>query len=190
MTYICISNLTIIGSDNGLLPRQHHAIIWTNAGILLIQTLGTNFSQILNEIHTFSFKKIHFKMLSGKWMKILDENDVEKKKWKKKKLKKKLKKKRNQCVVPLEFTYGQFNRKYSQYKLLNLECKLHIWKIGVMFSRGQWVNFSWQYLDDVPLVHVLIPSWAHFTNNFLSKFKLHEKLIFSFPNPIKVNTTK
>ena len=33
--HICISKLTIIGSDNGLLPGRHQAIIWTNTGILL-----------------------------------------------------------------------------------------------------------------------------------------------------------
>ena len=32
--HICVSNLTIIGSDNGLLPGQRQAIIWTNAGLL------------------------------------------------------------------------------------------------------------------------------------------------------------
>ena len=37
----------IIGSDNGLLPGQHQAIIWTNVGILLIGPLGTNFNEIL-----------------------------------------------------------------------------------------------------------------------------------------------
>ena len=37
-----------------------------NAGILLIGPLGTNFSEILIEIHTFSFKKMHLKMSSGK----------------------------------------------------------------------------------------------------------------------------
>ena len=42
------------------------AIIWTNAGILLIGPLETNFSEILIEIHTFSFKKMHLKMSSGK----------------------------------------------------------------------------------------------------------------------------
>ena len=36
VTHICISNLTIIGSDNSLLPGRCQAIIWTNAGILLI----------------------------------------------------------------------------------------------------------------------------------------------------------
>ena len=35
-----------------------------NAGILWI---GTNFSRFLVEIHIFSFTKMHFNMLSGKW---------------------------------------------------------------------------------------------------------------------------
>ena len=46
MTHICVVKLTIIGSDNGLSPGRHQAIIWTNAGILLIEPLGTNFSEI------------------------------------------------------------------------------------------------------------------------------------------------
>ena len=67
MTHICVSKLTIIGSDNGLSPWWRQAIIWTNDGILLIRTLGTNFSEILSEIHSFSFKKMHLKMSSAKW---------------------------------------------------------------------------------------------------------------------------
>ena len=49
-------------------PGWRQAIIWTNAGIFLIGPLGTKFSEILIESHTFSFKKMHFKMLSGKWL--------------------------------------------------------------------------------------------------------------------------
>ena len=45
-----------------LSPGRRQAIIWTNAGILLIRTLGTNFSAILSEIRAFSFKKMHLKM--------------------------------------------------------------------------------------------------------------------------------
>ena len=45
-----IGKLTITGSDNGLSPGRRQAIIWTNAGILLIGPLGTNFSEILIEI--------------------------------------------------------------------------------------------------------------------------------------------
>ena len=67
LMHICISKLTIIGSDNDLTPGWCQAIIWTNAGILLIWPLRTKFSEILMEIHTFSFKKMHLKMLSGKW---------------------------------------------------------------------------------------------------------------------------
>ena len=67
-THICVSKLTIISSDNGLSPGQRQAIIWTNAGILLIGTLGTKFSEILSEIHTFSFKKIRLKTSSVKWL--------------------------------------------------------------------------------------------------------------------------
>ena len=47
VTHICVGNVTIIGSDNGLTPNRHQAIIWTNAGILVIDLLGTNFSAIL-----------------------------------------------------------------------------------------------------------------------------------------------
>ena len=67
VTHICVSKLTIIGSDNGLSPGRRQAIIWTNAGVLLIGPLGTNFSEILIKILTFSFKKMHLKMSSGKW---------------------------------------------------------------------------------------------------------------------------
>ena len=60
-------NWVNIGSDNGLSPGRRQAIIWTNAEILLIRTLGTNHSEILSGIHTFPFKKMHLKMLSVKW---------------------------------------------------------------------------------------------------------------------------
>ena len=67
VTHICFSNLTIIGSDNGLAPGRRQTITWNNVGILLIGSLGTNFSEMLIAIHTFSLKKINLKMLSGKW---------------------------------------------------------------------------------------------------------------------------
>ena len=67
VTHICVSKLIIIGSDNGLSPGRRRAIIWTNAEIWSMGPLGTNFSEILIEIHEFSFKKMHLKMLSAKW---------------------------------------------------------------------------------------------------------------------------
>ena len=66
VTHICVSKQTIIGSDNGLSPGRRRAIIWTNAGLLLIANFGTNFSEILSEILTFSFKKMHLKVSSAK----------------------------------------------------------------------------------------------------------------------------
>ena len=67
MTHICVGKLTIISSDNGLSPGRRQAIIWTNARILLIRILGTNFSDILGVIHSFSFSKMHLKISSAKW---------------------------------------------------------------------------------------------------------------------------
>ena len=63
--YMC-RKLTIIGSDNGLSLGGCQAIIWTNAGVLLIRPLGTNFSEILISIEAFSLKKMHWNMSSGK----------------------------------------------------------------------------------------------------------------------------
>ena len=61
---ICVSKLATIGSDNGLSPGRRQAIIWTNAGMLLIGPLGTNFCEILIKIW---LKKMHVKMSSGNW---------------------------------------------------------------------------------------------------------------------------
>ena len=51
VTHICVSNLTIIGSDNASSPNRHQAIIEANAGIMLIRPLGTNVVGILTKIH-------------------------------------------------------------------------------------------------------------------------------------------
>ena len=51
--HMYVSKLTIIVSDNGLAPSWRQGIIWTNAGILSIGPLGTNFSEILFEFTHF-----------------------------------------------------------------------------------------------------------------------------------------
>ena len=56
---------------NGLSPIRHRAITWTNAGLLTIGLLGTNFSEIWIVILSFSFRKMHLKMLSAKMAAIL-----------------------------------------------------------------------------------------------------------------------
>ena len=48
MAHFCISQLTTIGSDNGLSPGRRQTMIWTNAGILLNETLGTYISENLS----------------------------------------------------------------------------------------------------------------------------------------------
>ena len=67
VTHICVGNLTIIDSDNGLSPGRRQAVIWTSAGIVLIRSIVTNFSEILSDIQTFLFKKSNLKISSGKW---------------------------------------------------------------------------------------------------------------------------
>ena len=59
-------NQVSIGSDNGLPPIWRQAIIWTNAGLLSMGPLGTNFSEILIKIQNFSFTKMHLKIMSSK----------------------------------------------------------------------------------------------------------------------------
>ena len=51
VAHICVGYTTIIGSVNGLSPGRRQAINLTNAGILSIGPLGTNFSENLIEIH-------------------------------------------------------------------------------------------------------------------------------------------
>ena len=68
---ICVGKLSIIGSDNALSPGRRQAIIWTNAGILLIGSLRTNFSEIWVGNHILSSKKIHLKKIVWKMSAIL-----------------------------------------------------------------------------------------------------------------------
>ena len=65
--YICVGKPTTIGSNNGLSHGWHQSIIWINAAILFIEPLGTNFSEILIEILTVSFRKMRLRGSSAKW---------------------------------------------------------------------------------------------------------------------------
>ena len=66
MTHVYVCKLTIIGSDNGLSPSRRQTIICTNAWILFIGPLGTNFNEIFIEIDVSSYKEMYVKMSSGK----------------------------------------------------------------------------------------------------------------------------
>ena len=69
VTHICVGNLTSIDSDNGLSPERRQAITWTNAGLLLIGSLGTNFSEMLFgiQIHRSPMNSPH----KGQWRRAL-----------------------------------------------------------------------------------------------------------------------
>ena len=69
-------NWAIIGSDNGVSPVRRQALIWTNARMLLIGPLGTDFTEILIEIYTFSLKKMSLKMPSVKMAAILSRKEM------------------------------------------------------------------------------------------------------------------
>ena len=58
VTHICVSDLTIIGSDNGLSPGRRQAIIRTNARILLKRPLRTNLRNSIIFIHDNAFESV------------------------------------------------------------------------------------------------------------------------------------
>ena len=71
LTHLPLVPWVRIGSGNGLSPVWRQAITWTNAALLSIGSLGTNFSEILIKTQNFSFTKMHLKMSSAKVTAIL-----------------------------------------------------------------------------------------------------------------------
>ena len=56
MLHICVGKHNIIGSDDGLAPtRCWNVVNWTHS------VVGTNFNETPIDIHTFSFKNMHWK---------------------------------------------------------------------------------------------------------------------------------
>ena len=142
MTHICVSKLTIIGSDNGLSPGRRQAIIWTNAEILLIGHLGKNFSGILIEIHTFSFKENAFENVVWKTAAILS---------------------RPQCVNSL--APGQLGRNFRQV-ILQLILVIYGWSISCEIAlRSMPLD-----LTDDESTSVQVMAWCHqATNHYLGQ---------------------
>ena len=62
-TQLHVTNYAIIGADNGSLPLWYQTIVWTNTGLLLIET---NFSEIWIKTKKISFTKIILKMSAAK----------------------------------------------------------------------------------------------------------------------------
>ena len=66
----------MIGSDNCLFPRRRQAITWTNAMVVLIRTLGTNFSDILNAIHILFIQQNAFENVVWETAAILSRSSI------------------------------------------------------------------------------------------------------------------
>ena len=70
LTHLLINasaNWVSIGSGNDLSLVRHQAINWTNAALVSIGPLWTNFTDTLIEIQMFSFKNTQLRMSSAKW---------------------------------------------------------------------------------------------------------------------------
>ena len=143
--HIYASKLTIIASDNDLSPGRRQAIIWNNAGILSIGCLGTNFSEILIEILTFSFKKMHFKVSSAKrqpfclGLNELTSNVI-------------LQQSCPQPRIAFYFIYSTpQNHVLPWNKFNHTPCKGHSWSVELfMCSRWLWVHFILELIAPAP----------------------------------------
>ena len=158
VTHICDSKQTIIGSDNGLSPGRLQAIIWTNAGILLIRTLGTNFSEILIEIRIFSLKKMGLKVSSAKWRPFcLGLNELMAS-WKR---------------FPHCFVRGihVFDRFPTQSHSSGISWSFFIVSSNTLFSKQSRAPFYWHGLT-------LIPTWI---SNYIH-YKVWDEITYPFLN--------
>ena len=68
-----VSKLTFIGWHNDLSPGHCEAIIWANVRIMLVEHLGTNFSEILIQIKHFHWRICILKVSSAKVAGILSQ---------------------------------------------------------------------------------------------------------------------
>ena len=68
--------LANIGLGNNLLPTWHQDVTWTNTGMLSYGSIRTNLSEISIKISKFSFKTMHFKILSAKYLPFFSQLNV------------------------------------------------------------------------------------------------------------------
>ena len=79
--HICISKLTIISSDNGLLPGRRQAIIGTNTAILFIGPIGNKLQWNLNQNLYIFIQENAFENVIWKMAPILSQLKYVKKEW-------------------------------------------------------------------------------------------------------------
>ena len=166
MTHICVGNLNIIGSDNGMSPGRRQAIIWISAWTLLIVPLGTNFNEISIEIHTFSFKKIHLKLSSAKWQQFCLRLNVLIWKLTTHKL--------DKCVTWTYINYTVPNNKYARNVSLTSEDIELTTKVDIIFcvliiSNISSIKMAVQQLR----IHCFFDVWLLVTANWTSILRSH-----------------
>ena len=74
LTHICSNKLTIIGSDNGLLPGLYLAVIWISAEMLLIGHLEQISVKSLSKFIHLHWKNAFKNVVWKKWPFCLDLN--------------------------------------------------------------------------------------------------------------------
>ena len=140
---------TIIGLENGLSPRRHQAIIWTNAGVLIIGPFGTKFQwNIYRNVYIF-------------WQYDVFENVV----WKMAAILS-----RTQCVKSFSITWG--NRKWSH---ANSTCSIQT-KMATFCTRHFRIRF---FATIVFVLSEISQATSHYVNQkwqvklrkYLSLFK-------------------
>ena len=151
-------------SDNGLVPFQHQAIMWTDAGILLIWPLETNFSEILNKIHTFFIQENAFENVILKMAAILS---------------------RPQCVNPSFFLFQEQLYIVLQNLLeagadpciipqavpkhtLGVGTRIDAYGHRVLFTEGRWRQLS-QHLFRMGVERTMYDAFNPMNNHFTTQ---------------------
>ena len=161
--HICVSKLTIIGLDNGLSPCRCQAIIWTDAWILLIGVLGTNFSEISIGIQIFSLKKMHFKMLSVEW--------------------------RPFCLGLNVLIFDRWHRGWAAMTPVKYECDsmdLTLYQLGIFFSKN---NLSMLFPINVMFLYETTPIDYHSVSTVDTDGQVfqHQAIIMAFIDYVRVD---
>ena len=115
------------------------AIIWTNAGILLIGPLGIHFGEILIKSHTFSFRKMHLKNVVWQMSAILYQP---------------------QCVYSLGS--GHVANILKHFKLIVQHSSFNTWAVNLFSGKCHRTSLIWIF------VHVMA-WWHQVTSHYLSQ---------------------
>ena len=155
-------NLVRIGPDNGFSLDPRQAIMLTNPGILLIGSLGTNFSEIKIKIRNFSFMKRHLKMSHAKWRPLCSGRDKLSPLW--------WQGSNTSEISTLSLPHMK-HVPGRQHKIYNISHKIYTWFCCVLFSCGYIVSpfgFIWSICGYDFIVN-LYNAFAHIIQGCFTK---------------------